>query len=59
MPNGPPGRLRHLLVQAGFHRVEGSARAIHHGTTDDWTAWGEDPGAFVARFWCEAVGWVD
>jgi SAM-dependent methyltransferase len=90
-------RLRQLLTQAGFHRVEGSARAIHHGTpeetrgfgvhtaslfgfpavvrrcdaegwatadelremVDAWTAWGEDPGAFVARFWCEAVGWAD
>ncbi|GIG57940.1 hypothetical protein Lfu02_23120 [Longispora fulva] len=25
---------------------------------DAWRAWGEDPGAFVARFWCEAVGWA-
>jgi SAM-dependent methyltransferase len=90
-------RLRHLLIQAGFHRVEGYAHAIHHGTADEtrgfgvftaslfgfpavvqrcvtegwatadelrqigdaWTAWGEEPGAFVARFWCEAVGWMD
>jgi SAM-dependent methyltransferase len=27
--------------------------------SDAWTAWGEDPGAYVARFWCEAVAWVD
>ena len=23
-----------------------------------WIAWGELPGAFVARFWCEAVAWA-
>lgn len=23
-----------------------------------WTPWGEDPAAFVARFWCEALGWA-
>ena len=23
-----------------------------------WIAWGEHPGAFVARFWCEAVAWA-
>ena len=23
-----------------------------------WTAWGENPGAFVARFWCEALAWA-
>jgi ubiquinone/menaquinone biosynthesis C-methylase UbiE len=23
-----------------------------------WRAWGADPGAFAARYWCEAVGWV-
>jgi SAM-dependent methyltransferase len=23
-----------------------------------WTAWGEHPGAFLARFWCEAIGWA-
>ena len=23
-----------------------------------WTTWAEHPGAFVARFWCEAVGWA-
>jgi SAM-dependent methyltransferase len=90
-------RLRDLLTGAGFGRVEGYARAIHHGTPeqtrsfgaftaslfgfpavvrrcaaegwatadelramgDAWIAWGEEPGAFVARFWCEAVGWAD
>jgi ubiquinone/menaquinone biosynthesis C-methylase UbiE len=24
-----------------------------------WIAWGECSGAFVARFWCEAIGWAD
>ncbi len=90
-------QLRHLLTEAGFCRVEGSARAIHHGTADEvrgfgsfaaslfghpavieqavaegwatteeleemsltWIAWGEQPGAFLARFWCEAIGWAD
>ena len=87
-------QLRHLLHEAGFRDVEGSARAMHHGTPEEargfgsftanlfrepstvermvtqgwatadeldeigraWIAWGELPGAFVARFWCEAVG---
>jgi hypothetical protein len=86
--------LRHLLHEAGFRDVQGSARAIHHGDDEQargfgtftaslfgypstvelavtqgwataeeldemtraWTEWGEQPGAFVARFWCEAVG---
>src|SRR5262249_53215384 len=87
-------QLRHLLHDAGFRDVQGSARAIHHGTPEQvsgfgrftaslfgypsiveravtqgwataeelnemsraWTEWGEHPGAFVARFWWEAVG---
>lgn len=86
-------RLRHLLHEAGFQNVEGSARAIHHANDEQargfgaftaslfrhpstversvaqglataeeldemsraWTEWGAHPGAFVARFWCEAV----
>lgn len=24
-----------------------------------WTAWAETPGAFLARFWCEALAWAD
>jgi len=24
-----------------------------------WTAWGKQPGAFLARFWCEAIGWAE
>lgn len=90
-------QLRHLLTAAGFGRVEGYARVIHHGTADEvsgfgsftaslfrypavieravaegwataeeleemslaWIAWGEQPGAFLARFWCEAIGWAD
>jgi len=24
-----------------------------------WTAWGEEPGAFLARFWCESLAWAD
>jgi SAM-dependent methyltransferase len=26
---------------------------------DAWRAWGEHPGAFLARLWCEAIAWVD
>jgi SAM-dependent methyltransferase len=26
--------------------------------SDAWADWGRHPGAFVARFWCEALGWV-
>jgi SAM-dependent methyltransferase len=89
-------QLRHLLTEAGFHRAEGYARAIHHGSAAEvreiaalhaslfgypatveravshgwagtqemaemsqaWLAWGEEPGAFLARFWCEAVAWA-
>jgi hypothetical protein len=25
---------------------------------DAWTAWGAEPGAFFAAFWCEAVAWA-
>ncbi|HYJ67036.1 MAG TPA: hypothetical protein VEX15_05175 [Nocardioidaceae bacterium] len=50
--------------------VDASAfdRAVDAGwTTPDeraaivktWQAWGEEPGAFVARVWCEAIGWAD
>jgi ubiquinone/menaquinone biosynthesis C-methylase UbiE len=44
------------------------ARAVDAGwtTTEElaaiaqtWRAWGEEPGAFLVRLWCEAVGWVD
>jgi len=24
-----------------------------------WVAWGELPDAFLARFWCEAIGWAE
>lgn len=23
-----------------------------------WREWGDDPGAFQATFWCEALGWA-
>jgi hypothetical protein len=23
-----------------------------------WRAWGDDPGAFSAAFWCSAIGWA-
>lgn len=25
---------------------------------DAWREWSQTPGAFLARFWCEAVGWA-
>ena len=25
---------------------------------EEWLAWGRQPGAFFAGFWCEAIGWV-
>jgi SAM-dependent methyltransferase len=90
-------QLRHLLIEAGFSRAEGSARAVHYGTTalvhevatitagrlrdpatvrravtaglataDEladmsaaWTTWATHPGAFLTRFWCEAIAWSD
>jgi hypothetical protein len=24
-----------------------------------WREWGEQPDAFFAGFWCEAIGWVE
>ncbi|GIH04826.1 hypothetical protein Rhe02_28930 [Rhizocola hellebori] len=42
-------------------------RAVSHGwastqemaeMSEAWLAWGEEPGAFLARFWCEAIAWV-
>jgi hypothetical protein len=24
-----------------------------------WRDWGEHPGAYLARLWCEAIGWAD
>jgi SAM-dependent methyltransferase len=29
------------------------------GFAEAWRAWGKHPGAFLARLWCEAVGWAD
>jgi hypothetical protein len=51
-----------------FRYPANAERAVAHGwaTADElaemslaWTGWGEHPGAFVARFWCEAIGWAD
>jgi hypothetical protein len=42
-------------------------RAVSHGwastqemaeMSQAWLAWGEEPGAFLARFWCEAIAWA-
>jgi SAM-dependent methyltransferase len=27
--------------------------------TDAWHAWGAHPGAYMARLWCEAIGWAE
>jgi hypothetical protein len=43
-------------------------RVLSHGwaTTQEidqicqaWLAWGEEPGAFMAGFWCEAIAWAE
>ena len=47
---GPNG----LLVTSGLVDPERAARLAA-----GLKAWGEDPGAFLARPWCEAVGWVE
>ncbi|HVQ96348.1 MAG TPA: methyltransferase domain-containing protein [Mycobacteriales bacterium] len=90
-------QLRQLLLEAGFSRAEGSARAVHYGTSAlvreigtmtagllrdpgtvrravtaglataaeladmsaAWTAWSTHPGAFLTRFWCEAIAWSE
>ncbi|MGY0230304.1 methyltransferase domain-containing protein [Longispora urticae] len=39
--------------------TEGSATREEMAEIQEaWRAWGEEPGAFLARFWCEAVGWA-
>lgn len=66
---GGPDQVREFADATAAY-VEASAfdRAVDAGwTTPDersaivktWRAWGEEPGAFVARLWCEAVGWAD
>ncbi len=46
-PGGP-------LVAAGLIAPEGAARLVAA-----MQAWGDDLAAFLARTWCEAVGWVE
>jgi SAM-dependent methyltransferase len=41
-------------VDAGWTTSEELAAIVK-----TWRAWGEEPGAFLSRVWCEAVGWVD
>jgi hypothetical protein len=41
-------------VDAGWTTPEELAAIVK-----TWRARGEEPGAFVVRVWCEAVGWVD
>jgi SAM-dependent methyltransferase len=66
---GGPDEVREFADATAAH-VEAPLfdRAVDAGwTTPDerasivrtWRAWGEEPGAFVARVWCEAVGWAD
>ena len=42
------------VVRQGWSSAEDMASA-----TDAWARWGEQPGAFFAGFWCEALGWAD
>jgi SAM-dependent methyltransferase len=48
-----PAAVERVVAQgwASAEELDEMARA--------WTAWGEHPGAFVARFWCEVIGWTD
>ena len=41
-------------VVAGGWSTEEEMQAISAA----WTEWGQHPGAFAARFWCEAVAWA-
>lgn len=41
-------------VDAGWTTAEERA-----AIASTWRAWGAEPGAFVTRLWCEAVGWID
>jgi ubiquinone/menaquinone biosynthesis C-methylase UbiE len=66
---GDPVQVREFAeATAAYLEAPAFDRAIDAGwTTPDeraaivqtWRAWGEEPGAFVARVWCEAVGWAD
>jgi len=53
---------------AGYADPAAVERAVHLGlaTADEmagfagaWRAWGEHPGAFLARLWCEAIAFAD
>lgn len=68
--HGTPEQARGVAaMQASlFGYPAAIARAVTHGWASAqemaeigqaWLAWGEEPGAFVARFWCEAVAWSD
>jgi len=49
---GTPDETQALgAFTASLYREEEFQRA--------WTAWGTQPGAFLARFWCEAIGWAE
>jgi SAM-dependent methyltransferase len=49
---GTPDETQALgAFTASLYREEDYQRA--------WTDWGAQPGAFLARFWCEAIGWAE
>lgn len=48
-----PEVVEHVVAQ-GWATVDGMA-----AMSAAWVAWGRQPGAFFAGFWCEAVGWAE
>ena len=67
-----PGTMQTRAVAgfsaAGYADPAAVERAVHLGlaTADEmagfagaWRAWGEHPGAFRARLWCEAIAFAD
>ena len=48
-----PGIVERVVENGWASRAELAAMS------EAWLDWGEEPGAFFAGFWCEAIGWAD
>lgn len=65
-PESTRGTAEHTA--AGFENPAVVERAVDAGVATAaemgefaraWREWGEHPGAYLARFWCEAIGWAE
>jgi hypothetical protein len=50
--------LRSPEMRAEVIRARLTNEAALEQMADAWLRWGQSTGAFWARFWCQAVGWV-